>query len=117
MNVLGLSFYYHDSAAALIKDGVLHTPTPDCFLDGITRRTVIDLAKKRGYEVVERHIKPEELADFTECFITGTAAEVTPVSEIGEYRCQVGDITTTLMEDYLNLVQPQRAAAVAAAAG
>ncbi len=101
----------------LIKDGVLHTPTPDCFLDGITRRTVIDLAKKRGYEVVERHIKPEELADFTECFITGTAAEVTPVSEIGEYRFQVGDITTTLMEDYLNLVQPQRAAAVAAAAG
>jgi branched-chain amino acid aminotransferase len=101
----------------LIKDGVLHTPTPDCFLDGITRRTVIDLAKKRGYEVVERHIKPEELADFTECFITGTAAEVTPVSEIGEYRFQVGDVTTTLMEDYLNLVQPQRAAAVAAAAG
>lgn len=99
----------------LIKDGVLHTPTPDCFLDGITRRTVIDLAKKRGFEVVERHIKPEELADFSECFITGTAAEVTPVSEIGEYRFEVGAITKTLMEDYLNLVQPQRAAAVAAA--
>ncbi|ODA66931.1 Branched-chain-amino-acid aminotransferase [Methyloligella halotolerans] len=99
----------------LIKDGVLHTPNPDCFLDGITRRTVIDLAKKRGYEVIERHIKPEELADFSECFITGTAAEVTPVSEIGEYRFEVGDITKTLMEDYINLVQPQRAAAVAAA--
>ncbi len=99
----------------LINDGVLHTPTPDCFLDGITRRTVIDLAKKRGFEVVERHIKPEELADFSECFITGTAAEVTPVSEIGEYRFEVGAITKTLMEDYLNLVQPQRAAAVAAA--
>ncbi|MFD0986693.1 branched-chain amino acid aminotransferase [Methyloligella solikamskensis] len=101
----------------LMKDGVIHTPKPDCFLDGITRRTVIDLAKKRGYEVIERHIQPEELADFSECFITGTAAEVTPVSEIGEYRFQVGDITTTLMEDYINLVQPQRAAEVAAAAG
>ncbi|XSG81287.1 MAG: branched-chain amino acid aminotransferase [Methyloligella sp. ZOD6] len=98
----------------LIKDGVLHTPIPDCFLDGITRRTVIELAKKRGFEVVERHIKPEELGEFSECFITGTAAEVTPVSEIGDYRFEVGAITKTLMEDYINLVQPQRAAAVAA---
>ncbi len=66
-----------------VKDGVIHTPTPDCFLNGITRQTVIDLAKRRGFEVVERAIMPEELAGFEECFLTGTAAEVTPVSEIG----------------------------------
>jgi branched-subunit amino acid aminotransferase/4-amino-4-deoxychorismate lyase len=66
----------------LIKDGIIHTPDPDCFLDGITRRTVIELAKKRGYQVVEREIMPGELADFSEVFLTGTAAEVTPVSEI-----------------------------------
>ena len=58
-----------------VKDGALHTPTPDCFLNGITRRTVIDLAKQRGYEVIERTIMPEEMADFSECFLTGTAAE------------------------------------------
>ena len=69
-----------------VKDGVIHTPTPDCFLDGITRRTVIDLARKRGYEVVERAIMPDEMADFEQCFLTGTAAEVTPVSEIGPYK-------------------------------
>ncbi len=94
-----------------IKDGVLHTPIPDCFLDGITRRTVIDLAKARGYEVVERVIMPEELGDFTESFITGTAAEVTPVSEIGEYRFTPGVITETLMKDYMDLVQPKSQAA------
>ena len=66
-----------------VKDGVIHTPTPDCFLDGITRQTVIELAKKRGLEVIERAIMPEELAGFEQCFLTGTAAEVTPVSEIG----------------------------------
>ena len=63
-----------------VKDGVLHTPLPDCFLDGITRRTVIGLAKQRGLKVIERAIMPEEMADFSECFITGTAAEVTPVA-------------------------------------
>lgn len=89
-----------------IKDGVLHTPTPDCFLDGITRRTVIDLARKRGYEIVERHIKPEELTDFSECFITGSAAEVTAVSEIGPHRFQPSDITFNLMSDYTAEVQP-----------
>ena len=73
-----------------IKDGKIHTPTPDCFLDGITRHTVIGLAKKRGIEVIERHIKPEELDGFEQCFITGTAAEVTPVSEIGKWRFTVG---------------------------
>jgi len=92
-----------------VKDGVLHTPTPDCFLDGITRRTVIELARRRGYELVERHIKPEEMADFEECFICGTAAEVTPVSEIGPYRFVPGDITLTLMRDYTDEVQPATA--------
>lgn len=96
-----------------IKDGVLHTPTPDCFLDGITRRTVIGLAKQRGLKVVERVIMPEELADFSECFITGTAAEVTPVSEIGQYRFALGDITRMLMNDYAALVHPAKAVAAA----
>ena len=99
-----------------VKDGVLHTPTPDCFLDGITRRTVIELARRRGYELVERHIKPEEMADFEECFICGTAAEVTPVSEIGPYSFQVGEIAKVLMEDYHAAVQPA-AEMKAAAAG
>ena len=94
-----------------VKDGVIHTPTPDCFLDGITRRTVIDLAKKRNYEVVERTILPEEMADFEQCFLTGTAAEVTPVSEIGPYRFTVGEITENLMNDYTNAVQPVKQAA------
>jgi len=88
-----------------IKDGVIHTPLPDCFLNGITRMTLIDLARFRGFEVVERHIKPEEMADFTECFITGSAAEVTPVSEIGEYRFTPGNISLSLMDDYSNLVR------------
>jgi len=91
----------------LIKDGVIHTPDPDCFLDGITRRTVIDLAKKRGYEVVVRHIMPDELSTFSECFITGTAAEVTPVGEIGPHRYTPGVITATLFEDYMSLVNPK----------
>jgi len=91
-----------------IKDGVIHTPKPDCFLDGITRRTVIDLARKRGYEVIERHILPEELGTFSECFITGTAAEVTPVSEIAEYRYTPGTISETLLKDYMELVQPSK---------
>jgi len=97
----------------LIKEGVLHTPTPDCFLDGITRRTVIGLAKKRGYEVIERAIMPDELGDFSECFITGTAAEVTPVSEIGPHRYKAGEISKTLLEDYMALVQPSQAVAAA----
>ena len=94
-----------------VKDGVLHTPTPDCFLDGITRRTVIELAKKRGYEVIERAIMPEEMADFDECFLTGTAAEVTPVSEIGPYTFKVGEVTENLMNDYMRAVQPVKEAA------
>lgn len=94
-----------------IKDGVLHTPIADCFLDGITRRTVVALAEARGYEVVERIIMPDELGDFSECFITGTAAEVTPVSEIGNYRFTPGAISETLLKDYMQLVQPKSQAA------
>ena len=87
-----------------VKDGVLHTPTPDCFLDGITRRTVIELAKKRGMQVQERTILPEELGTFSECFIVGTAAEVTPVREIGEHHYQPGRISETLLNDYMAAV-------------
>jgi branched-chain amino acid aminotransferase len=94
-----------------IKDGVLHTPIADCFLDGITRRTVVALAEARGYEVVERIIMPDELGDFSECFITGTAAEVTPVSEVGDYRFTPGAISETLLKDYMQLVQPKSQAA------
>lgn len=94
-----------------VKDGVIHTPDPDCFLDGITRRTVIDLAKARGIEVVQRAIMPEELGSFSECFISGTAAEVTPVSEIGEYRYKPATITENLLNDYMNLVRPKKRAA------
>jgi branched-chain amino acid aminotransferase len=92
----------------MIKDGVIHTPEPDCFLDGITRRTVIGLAKARGMEVVVRAIMPEELGSFSECFITGSAAEVTPVSEIGEHHYKPGKITETLLKDYMELVKPKK---------
>ncbi len=81
-------------------DGRLHTPTPDCFLDGITRRTVIELAQARGIEVVQRHIEPGELVRAEEVFITGTAVEVTPVREIDEHRFTVGRITRQLIEDF-----------------
>ena len=94
-----------------VKDCKIHTPKPDCFLDGITRRTAIDLAKARGIEVIERAIMPEELEGFEQCFLTGTAAEVTPVSEIGPYRFQVGEICKQLMTDYTDEVTPKRAVA------
>jgi branched-chain amino acid aminotransferase len=94
-----------------VGDGAIHTPIADCFLDGITRRTVIELARRRGFEVQERRILPDELAGFNECFITGTAAEVTPVSEIGPHRFQPGNMTRVLMEDYAAEVQPKAAAA------
>ncbi|MBX7145866.1 MAG: branched-chain amino acid aminotransferase [Alphaproteobacteria bacterium] len=83
----------------------LHTPIADCFLDGITRRTVIELAKKRGIKVIERYIKPEELEKAEEAFLTGTAAEVTPIGSIGSYRFTVGSLTHQLMEDYNKLVR------------
>lgn len=88
------------------KDGEIHTPNPDCFLDGITRQTVIGLAKKRQLKVTERIIMPEEMADFEECFITGSAAEVTPVSEIGPYDFAPSAISKAMIEDYDKAVQP-----------
>jgi branched-chain amino acid aminotransferase len=88
-----------------VMDGKLHTPTPDCFLDGITRRTVIQLARARGIAVVERHIKPEEMAAAQEVFLAGTAAEVTPVRRIGELEFSPGKITETLLGDYEALVR------------
>jgi branched-chain amino acid aminotransferase len=94
-----------------VKDGVIHTPTPDCFLNGITRQTVIELAKRRGIEVIERAIMPEELPGFSECFLTGSAAEVTPVSEIGPHKFTPATISETLMNDYMKEVYPAAAAA------
>ena len=99
----------------LLQDGKLHTPVPDCFLDGITRRVVIDLARARGIEVVERVIMPEELANTSEVFLTGTAAEVTPVGEIDGHTFTVGEVTRELMDAYTTLVhQPDAARASAA---
>lgn len=88
-----------------VKDGQLHTPKPDCFLDGITRRTVIDLARQHKIDVIERAIQPGELEGFEQAFLTGTAAEVTPLSEIGPYNFEVGTITKTLMHAYDDLVR------------
>lgn len=96
------------------REGRIHTPIADCFLDGITRQTVIGLARARGLEVVERRIMPDELAGFDECFLTGTAAEVTPVSEIGPHRYQPGAITRSLIEDFTAAVQPGTARSAAA---
>ena len=96
-----------------IQDGRIHTPIADCFLAGITRQTVIDLAKRRGIEVIERRIMPDELAGFSECFITGTAAEVTAVSEIANWNFKPGAITKQLMDDYTVEVQPKGKAAAA----
>ena len=94
-----------------VKGREITTPLPDCFLDGITRRTVLGLARASGFTVTERHMRPEELADFDECFLTGTAAEVTPVSQVGEYSFQPGEGCRTLIDAYLHAVQPQRQAA------
>jgi len=94
-----------------VKDGKIHTPIADCFLDGITRQTVIGLARQRGIEVIERRIMPYELDEMSECFITGSAAEVTAVSEIAQWNFNPGGITKQLMEDYTAEVQPKAAAA------
>jgi branched-chain amino acid aminotransferase len=96
-----------------IQDGKIHTPTADCFLAGITRATAIELAKRRGIEVIERRIMPDELSRFSECFITGTAAEVTPVSEIAQWTFAPGAVTKQLMDDYTAEVQPKGKAAAA----
>jgi branched-chain amino acid aminotransferase len=94
-----------------VKDGSLHTPIPDCFLNGLTRQSVIAIAKERQIPVIERHIKPEEMSDFSECFLTGSAAEVTPVSEIGPYRFKPGKLTETLMNAYADEVRGVKVAA------
>src|SRR5471030_2030715 len=96
-----------------IRDGKIHTPIADCFLDGITRRTVIELAKRRGFEVIERRILPDELTEFSECFITGSAAEVTAVSEIANWNFNPGGITKQLMDDYTAEVNPKGKASAA----
>jgi len=87
-----------------VKDGSLYTPTPDCFLNGLTRQSVIAIAKEHQVPVIERHIKPEEMSEFSECFLTGSAAEVTPVSEIGTYRFKPGKLTEMLMNAYADEV-------------
>jgi branched-chain amino acid aminotransferase len=94
-----------------IKDGTIHTPIADCFLAGITRATVIDLARRRGIEVIERRIMPDELGGFSECFITGSAAEVTPVGEIGPHSYKPGAITAALSDAYTAEVNPKTEAA------
>jgi branched-chain amino acid aminotransferase len=96
-----------------VQDGKLHTPIADCFLDGISRQTVVELAKRRGIDIAERRIMPDELSGMSECFITGTAAEVTPVSEIAQWRFKPGKITEQLMADYTAEVQPKGKAAAA----
>ena len=90
-----------------IKDGKIETPIADCFLDGITRQTVIELARRKGYTVTEKRIMPDDLPGYSECFITGTAAEVTPVREIGPYNFQPGPITRSLIEAYTAEVTPK----------
>ena len=98
----------------LVMDGKIHTPKPDCFLNGITRKTVINLARARGYEVIERAIMPEELNDAQEMFVTGTAAEVTPIAQIADdHTFEVGEITKSLMQDYDDLVNGRAEAAAA----
>ena len=88
-----------------VKDGEVHTPKPDAFLNGITRQTVIDLLKKKGVSVIERHIMPDELEGFEQCWLTGTAAEVTPVGQIGDYNFEVGALTKEISESYDKLVR------------
>ena len=100
----GANIFFH-------KNGELHTPTPDCFLNGLTRQTVIGLARDAGLKVVERHIMPGELGDFDECFLTGTAAELTPVSQIDEAHYTPGRVTSLLIDAYADAVQPKKQAA------
>ncbi|MFZ4124471.1 MAG: branched-chain amino acid aminotransferase [Rickettsiales bacterium] len=89
----------------LVINGELHTPTPDCFLNGITRLTIMDLARARGIKVVERHMQPSELENAQEIFLTGTAAEITPVGEIAGRKYTIGPVTKQLMDDYSKLVR------------
>ena len=100
----GANIFFKDS------NGELHTPIPDSFLDGITRRTVIQIAKSKNIKVHERKIKPDELKNFVGCFLTGTAAEVTPVSCIAENKFKVCELIIDLNESYLALVKKKKAA-------
>lgn len=95
--------------AFFVRDGVLHTPTPECFLDGLTRQTVIELAQQRGIEVQVRAIWPEELESFEQMFLTGSAAEVTPVVSAGPWNFEIGEMTRMLQKDYADLVRGRRA--------
>ncbi|MFO1075334.1 MAG: branched-chain amino acid aminotransferase [Geminicoccaceae bacterium] len=95
----------------LVMNGEIHTPKPDCFLNGITRRTVIDLAKRRGINVIERHIMPDELAKTEEIFVTGTAAEVTAVRAIDDLTYPLGPVTRQLIDDYRSLTRGHAKAA------
>ena len=88
-----------------VKDDEVHTPRPDCFLDGITRQTVLGMLRERGIKIVERHIELKELEDFSECWLTGTAAEVTPVGRIGDYNFSVGSLTKDIARNYDQLVR------------
>ncbi len=88
-----------------VKDGEVHTPKPDCFLNGITRQTVMRMLTEKGIKIVERHIELSELEDFTECWLTGTAAEVTPVGRIGDYEFEVGSLTKDIASSYDLLVR------------
>ena len=99
-----------------VMDGQLHTPIPDCFLDGITRRTVMQLARRRQIPVVERAIMPDEMARASEVFLAGTAAEVTPVRQIGDLSFTPGEVTQTLLSDYETLIRqpPEEVAKLAA---
>ncbi len=88
-----------------VKDGEVHTPKPDCFLNGITRQTVITMLEQKGINVIERHIMPDEMESFEQCWLTGTAAEVTPVGQIGDYNVEVGALTRDISESYEKLVR------------
>ena len=91
-----------------VKDGEVHSPTPDCFLDGITRQTVMGMLRDRGVKIHERHIMPDEMEGFEQCWLTGTAAEVTPVGQIGDYNFEVGALTRDIAQGYENLVRGNR---------
>ena len=88
-----------------VKDGEVHTPAPDCFLNGITRQTVVGMLKEKQIKVHERHIMPDELESFEQCWLTGTAAEVTPVGQIGDFNFEVGAITRDIADSYEKLVR------------
>ena len=100
----GANIFFKDNS------GSLHTPVPDSFLDGITRRCIIDIAKSKGIKIIERKIKPEEMSGFVGCFLTGTAAEVTPVSQIDKFNFKVCDLIKNLSESYQNFVRKKVAA-------